>query len=121
MKDICAKWSHFTEQDVTALKGEADLVTRSPPNTASSRCKPRRTSTPQGPPVRRRELGSAQGASPARSPSGLVSIHGKSAGQKRDGPRMRVQARADPNISRLGRLSFAAWDRMRFAFAAPVA
>ena len=28
MKDICAKWSHFTEQDVAALKGKADLVTQ---------------------------------------------------------------------------------------------
>ena len=26
MKDICAKWSHFTEQDVAALKGKAELV-----------------------------------------------------------------------------------------------
>ena len=26
MKDIRAKWSHFTEQDVAALKGKADLV-----------------------------------------------------------------------------------------------
>ena len=28
MKDIIAKWSHFSEQDVTALKGKADLVTQ---------------------------------------------------------------------------------------------
>ena len=28
MKDIRAKWSHFTEQDVAALKGKADLVTQ---------------------------------------------------------------------------------------------
>ena len=26
MKDILAKWSHFSEQDVTALKGKAELV-----------------------------------------------------------------------------------------------
>ena len=26
MKDIRAKWSHFTEQDVNALKGKAELV-----------------------------------------------------------------------------------------------
>ena len=26
MKDIRAKWSHFSEQDVTALKGKAELV-----------------------------------------------------------------------------------------------
>jgi hypothetical protein len=26
MKEICAKWSHFSEQDIAALKGEADLV-----------------------------------------------------------------------------------------------
>jgi len=28
MKDIRAKWSHFTEQEVSALKGKADLVTQ---------------------------------------------------------------------------------------------
>jgi hypothetical protein len=28
MKDIRAKWSHFSEQEVSALKGEADLVTQ---------------------------------------------------------------------------------------------
>ena len=28
VKDICAKWSHFSEQDVAALKGKADLVTQ---------------------------------------------------------------------------------------------
>ena len=28
MKDICAKWSKFSEQDVTALKGKADLVSQ---------------------------------------------------------------------------------------------
>jgi hypothetical protein len=28
MKDIRAKWSHFSEQDVTALKGKADLVSQ---------------------------------------------------------------------------------------------
>jgi hypothetical protein len=28
MKDIRAKWSHFSEQDVSALKGKADLVTQ---------------------------------------------------------------------------------------------
>ena len=28
MKDIIAKWSHFSEQDVSALKGKADLVTQ---------------------------------------------------------------------------------------------
>jgi hypothetical protein len=26
MKDIRAKWSHFSEQDVNALKGKAELV-----------------------------------------------------------------------------------------------
>ena len=26
IKDIRAKWSHFTEQDVAALKGKAELV-----------------------------------------------------------------------------------------------
>ena len=26
LKDICAKWSKFSEQDVTAMKGKADLV-----------------------------------------------------------------------------------------------
>jgi hypothetical protein len=26
MKDIIAKWSHFSEQEVSALKGKADLV-----------------------------------------------------------------------------------------------
>ena len=26
MKDIRAKWSHFSEQDVAALKGKAELV-----------------------------------------------------------------------------------------------
>ena len=26
MKDIGAKWSHFSEQDVAALKGKAELV-----------------------------------------------------------------------------------------------
>ena len=28
MKDIRAKWSHFSEQKVSALKGKADLVTQ---------------------------------------------------------------------------------------------
>ena len=28
MKDIRAKWSHFSQQEVTALKGKADLVTQ---------------------------------------------------------------------------------------------
>ena len=28
VKDICAKWSHFSEQDVAALNGKADLVTQ---------------------------------------------------------------------------------------------
>jgi len=27
-KDICAKWSKFSEQDVSALKGKADLVSQ---------------------------------------------------------------------------------------------
>jgi hypothetical protein len=27
-KEICAKWSKFSEQDVSALKGKADLVTQ---------------------------------------------------------------------------------------------
>ena len=27
-KDIIAKWSHFSEQEVSALKGNADLVTQ---------------------------------------------------------------------------------------------
>jgi hypothetical protein len=27
-KDIIAKWSHFSEQEVSALKGGADLVTQ---------------------------------------------------------------------------------------------
>ena len=26
IKDICAKWSKFSAQDVTALKGKSDLV-----------------------------------------------------------------------------------------------
>ena len=28
LKDICAKWSKFSEQDVKAFKGKADLVTQ---------------------------------------------------------------------------------------------
>jgi hypothetical protein len=28
MKDIRAKWSNFSEQEVSALKGKADLVTQ---------------------------------------------------------------------------------------------
>jgi hypothetical protein len=28
IKDIRAKWSHFSEQEVSALKGKADLVTQ---------------------------------------------------------------------------------------------
>ena len=28
MKDIRAKWSHFSEQEVSTLKGKADLVTQ---------------------------------------------------------------------------------------------
>jgi hypothetical protein len=28
LKDICAKWSKFSEQDVNAMKGKADLVTQ---------------------------------------------------------------------------------------------
>jgi hypothetical protein len=28
MKDICAKWSKFSEHDVSALKGKADLVSQ---------------------------------------------------------------------------------------------
>ena len=28
MKDIRAKWSYFSEQEVSALKGKADLVTQ---------------------------------------------------------------------------------------------
>jgi hypothetical protein len=28
MKDICAKWSKFTDQDVAAIKGKADLVSQ---------------------------------------------------------------------------------------------
>ncbi len=27
-KDICAKWSKFSEKDVSALKGKADLVSQ---------------------------------------------------------------------------------------------
>jgi hypothetical protein len=27
LKEICSKWSKFSEQDVAALKGKADLVT----------------------------------------------------------------------------------------------
>lgn len=29
MKEICSKWSKFSEQDVAAIKGKADLVRRS--------------------------------------------------------------------------------------------
>ena len=28
IKDICAKWSKFSAQDVSALKGKSDLVTQ---------------------------------------------------------------------------------------------
>ena len=28
MKEICSKWNKFSEQDVTAMKGKADLVTK---------------------------------------------------------------------------------------------
>ena len=28
IKDICAKWSKFSEQDVSALKGKSELVTQ---------------------------------------------------------------------------------------------
>jgi hypothetical protein len=28
MKDICAKWNKFSEQDVAAIKGKADLVSQ---------------------------------------------------------------------------------------------
>jgi len=28
LKDICAKWSKLSEQDVSALKGKADLVSQ---------------------------------------------------------------------------------------------
>ncbi len=28
MKDICAKWSKFSDQDVAAIKGKADLVSQ---------------------------------------------------------------------------------------------
>ena len=28
MRDIIAKWSHFSEQEVSALKGKADLVSQ---------------------------------------------------------------------------------------------
>ena len=28
MKDICAKWGKFSEQDVSALKGKSDLVSQ---------------------------------------------------------------------------------------------
>jgi hypothetical protein len=28
MKDICAKWSKFSEHDVSALKGKADLMSQ---------------------------------------------------------------------------------------------
>jgi hypothetical protein len=28
IKDICAKWSKFSEQDASALKGKSDLVTQ---------------------------------------------------------------------------------------------
>jgi hypothetical protein len=28
LKEICSKWSKFSEQDVAALKGKADLVSQ---------------------------------------------------------------------------------------------
>jgi hypothetical protein len=28
LKDICAKWSKFSEQDVAAMKGKSDLVSQ---------------------------------------------------------------------------------------------
>jgi hypothetical protein len=28
MKEICSKWNKFSEQDVTAMKGKADLVSQ---------------------------------------------------------------------------------------------
>jgi hypothetical protein len=28
LKEICSKWSKFTEQDVAAIKGKADLVSQ---------------------------------------------------------------------------------------------
>ena len=28
MKEICSKWSKFSEQDVAAMKGKADLVSQ---------------------------------------------------------------------------------------------
>lgn len=28
MKDICSKWSKFSQQDVAAIKGKADLVSQ---------------------------------------------------------------------------------------------
>jgi hypothetical protein len=28
VKDICAKWSKFSEQDVAAIKGKSDLVSK---------------------------------------------------------------------------------------------
>ena len=45
MKEICAKWSKFSEQDVAAMKGKADLVSQVVTN-GCPRSKPRVKSTP---------------------------------------------------------------------------
>ena len=59
MKDIRAKWSHFSEQDVAALKGKAELVTQVAAKYGLEQAQAQRDvdAAAQGPPVRRRRLG----------------------------------------------------------------
>ena len=87
-KDIIAKWSHFSEQDVAALKGKAELVNQVAAKYGLEQAQAQKDvdALLEGPPVRRRELvGESQGLRQREAP-GLCFHRGKSAGQKRDGP-----------------------------------
>ena len=79
MKDIRAKWSHFSEQDVAALKGKADLVTQVAAKYGLEQAQAQRDvdAAAQGPPVRRRRL-VHQGTPRGFSSLGFISVHGKS-------------------------------------------
>ena len=89
MKDIRAKWSHFSEQDVAALKGKAELVNQVAAKYGLEQAQAQKDvdALLKGRPFGAAQLGQQRpkGFASARG-LGPFSIHGKSVGQKRDGP-----------------------------------
>jgi hypothetical protein len=97
VKDICAKWSHFSEQDVAALNGKAELATQLAAKYGLPQARAQRKVDAL---LKRRQFGAAP-RSPGHSPEaasslGFISVHDESLSFEGDEAWMWGQASADP-------------------------